>query len=191
MNDFENFARKRWNEVITSPLGRPVILKTQSAFLRYSEKTARLTDRPNVDAAEREAAFEEFNRTAALHQFGIDVGNWGLRASDSFDQACERAHRRNIMTRLALRLRRHYDKHGRFPEKLDELCDADMPKVRLDWFRNRPIIYVPSAKGFRLEVPDELLKKADRDRKKNTSANEMVINVELKKVEQTKKPAGK
>jgi hypothetical protein len=190
-NDFESFANRRWSEIIASPLGRPVILRTQSAFIKLNEKLSDLTDRPNVDAKERDAAFDEFEHTAALRQFGLDVNGWGLRSSNSFDQACERAHRRNIMTRLALRLRRHYDKYGRFPEKLDELCDADMPKVRLDWFRNRPIVYVPSTKGFRLEVPDELLKKADRDRKKNSPTNEMVINVELKKVEQTKKPAGK
>jgi hypothetical protein len=191
MNDFEKFIKRRWGDVIASPLGRPIILKTQTAFLKLSEKVSKLNDRPLVDPKERDAAFEEFERVAAIQRVGLDVGDWGLRASNTFDQACERAHRRNVLARLALRLRRYYDQKGRLPGKLEELCDADMPRIRIDWFRNKPIVYAPSVEGFRLEVPEEILSKADRERKKTSKeANEMVLTVRWKTTtDAAKKPA--
>jgi hypothetical protein len=182
MNDFERFAKRRWGDVIASPLGRPIMLKTQSAFLKLSEKVSKLNDRPLVDPKERDEAFEEFERIAAIQRVGLDVGDWGFAASNTFDQACVRAHRRNVMARLALRLRRYYDKVGRFPSNLDELCDAEMPRVRIDWFQNKSIGYAPSANGFRLEVPDEILSKGDLERKKTSKeSNELVLSVQLKK----------
>lgn len=192
MNEFERFAKKRWGDVIASPLGRPIILRTQSAFLKLSEKITKLNDRPLIDPKERDAAFEEFDRAAALQRVGLDVGDWGLRSSNTFEMACERAHRRNVLARLALRLRRYYDKHHRFPDKLEELCDADMPKIRIDWFRNKPIVYAPSANGFRLEVPTEILSRLDLERKKAApDATDLILSVQLKKTTEAVKPPSK
>lgn len=180
-NDFERFMRNRWTDVMASPVGRPVILRTQAAFLRLHEKVGKTADVPNTDVTARKAAFEEFERDAPLKQMGLDIGEWGFKGLSTFDLACAKAHRRNILARLALRLRRHYDKHGRFPEKLDALCDADMPKIRLDWFENKPIVYKPSSTGFRLEVPDELLSRIDLETKKrNPDEQSFTFEVKLK-----------
>jgi hypothetical protein len=145
---------------------------------------ARLSDRPGVDPKEKEAAFAEFERSAALIELGVGMSDWGFRSTNVFDAACERNHRRSILARLAMRLRRYHDQHGRFPAKLDELCDADMPKIRLDWFKNVPIAYSATATGFRLEVPDEILSKIDADRKahENPPAPEFIVVVEIKDV---------
>jgi hypothetical protein len=183
MNDFEQFAKARWYDVLASPLGRPVMLRTQSAFLRLSKDVMKTADRPNVDPEARREMFERFKREAPLSRMGVNLGDWGFGSLNMFLQACEKAHRRHVMARLALRLRRHYDMHGTFPKSLDELCDADMPRVRIDWFQNRPIVYRPSETGFRLEVPDELLTEADKRRKKErpNEAAELALAVEIKK----------
>lgn len=179
-NEFQQFMRNRWVELMASPVGRPVILRTQAAFLRLHETIGKTADVPSVDRAARKTAFEEFERDAPLKQMGLDIGQWGFQGLSTFDLGCAKAHRRNILARLALRLRRHYDKHGRFPEKLEDLCDADMPKLRLDWFENKPIVYKPSATGFRLEIPDALLSRVELDaRKQNPNDPSTVIEVKI------------
>jgi len=190
-NDFEAFLRRRWTDIMLSPLGRPAIRRTQASLLRLSERIGPLLDRPNIDPARRNAAFDDFEREASFQQSAIDVGDWGLRGINSFVQTCEKAHRRCIMARLMLRLRRHFDKHGKFPEKLEELCDAEMPKIRLDWFREQAIIYEATKTGFRLEVPESLLTQDEKRRKREQpdSPPDFVVKVELKKLGSA--PAGK
>jgi hypothetical protein len=181
-NEFQLFMRERWMDILASPVGSPVMLKTQSAFLRLHDQVAKTTDKPGSDREARKAAYERFDRDAPLTRAGFDLGDWGFRSLNTFDDACAKAHRRNILARLALRLRRHFDKHGRFPEKLEELCDADMPRLRLDWFLDKPIVYFSTKSGFRLEVPTELLSTVDLERKKRNPKEtpDLVIEVELK-----------
>ena len=182
MNGFQSFMRERWCEIIASPIGRPATLRTQSAYLRLTQKMASQLERPDLDREARGKLLDEFDRDAPLTNMGLNVGDWGLRSSYTVDDACTKAHRRNILARLALRLRRHFDKHGKFPEKLDELCDQTMPKIRTEWFQGKGIVYSHSKSGFRLEVPDALLSQKDVERKKQVAKepSEFAIEVEIK-----------
>ena len=58
-----------------------------------------------------------------------------------------------------------------------------MPKIRVDWFQNHPITYKPSAKGFRLETPEVILKPEDRYvLKKTPILSDYGLELELKKL---------
>jgi hypothetical protein len=69
------------------------------------------------------------------------------------------------MSRWGLRLADHRRRTGLLPERLEEICDAEMPKIDVSWFAGQPIAYAKTEKGFRLEAPDELLLADQRDKK--------------------------
>ena len=90
--------------------------------------------------------------------------------------------------RLALRLRRYFDQHGRLPDKLDDVCDDAMPKIRLEWFQNQPIVYKPSAKGFRLEAPAAILPESERAKVHETPpGGEYGLEIEFKRIKEAVK----
>jgi hypothetical protein len=152
-----------WLKALASPLGQPIRLRTAAEALRFTKKVGPDLERADVEPGIIDAALDEFRRKSPLHQSVHDSG--GLSPSEwhwAGGPWRARMQRRIVLTRLALRLRRHYDQHGRMPAKLDELCDASMPKVSLEWFGDHPITYKPSAKGFRLEVPAEIVPKWER-----------------------------
>ena len=141
-----------WLWALSSPLGAPIRLKTETEFLRTERLIAPLIDRPGDMEASNEL-WKDFLRRSPLHR-SVEYAEYmfGAHLKNS-QKMLQRLHQRLILTRLALRLRRYHDRHGKFPDKLEELCDAAMPKIRLDWFGNHPITYKPSKNGFRLENP--------------------------------------
>jgi hypothetical protein len=152
----------RWADILASPVGLPSRLKTESANIKRIDAMAKLIDRPGIDERIFDELSNDFERQSPVHRLvekseGLEIGS--LRF---FPRSVIRFHQRLIFSRLALRLRRYYDQHGKFPERLDELCDESMPTIRIDWFQNHPITYKPSAKGFRLETPAAILKPDER-----------------------------
>jgi hypothetical protein len=175
-----------WLDILSSRLGRPAAIRSEVEAIRLVEKLRGNLDKPHFGDEEIKVLQEEFKRRSPVDQLtaGIETGWMGLVFS--LAKTCIRHHRRLVLARLALRLRRHYDKHGRFPEKLDELCDAAMPKIRLEWFKNQPIVYKPSAKGFRLEVPEAILAPEERYRVKETPIlSDYGLELELKTLPKT------
>jgi hypothetical protein len=150
-----------WIATLASPLGKPTRLWTQVEELRLHQRTDPGIDRPDTDLRAADVAFQDYHQRSPIHQLASHLPN---RTKDSFGLAATAVavHRRLQLHRLALRIRRHYDRRGRFPERLDELCDESMPKIRLEWFQNHPIAYSPSADGFRLEVPEAVRHDLDR-----------------------------
>jgi len=138
-----------WIAALASPLGKPVRLWTQVEELRLHQRTDPGIDRPDTDLKAADVAFQDYHRRSPIHQLASHQAN---RTKDSlgFAATAIAVHRCLIVHRLALRIRRYYDRHGRFPERLDDLCDATMPRIRLDWFQGRPLMYTPSTNGFRV-----------------------------------------
>jgi len=164
----EAWMRDAWVEVLSTPLATPIRLRTETELLRMVESSREFNDRPNVDPESEQRLVKEFERRSPLHQSLESPRSFHMGWLSGSQRMWVQAHQRLIFTRLALRLRRHYDKHGRFPEKLDELCDAAMPKIRIDWFQNHPIVYKPTAKGFHLEVPEASVPSWEREHLKQT-----------------------
>jgi len=166
-DDWKGSWDRFWIDVYTSPLGRPTIYREKAAFLRLIEKALSVVDRPDADWEEGERAVDAFMARSPLSR-NVDASSvlgspTPPRSSHSYalgiasiGRIAPNMHRKLILARLALRLRRHYDVHGRFPERLEELCDETMPKIRLDWFQNLPLVYVPRVDGFLLDVSPRL-----------------------------------
>jgi hypothetical protein len=172
-----------WLRTVASPAGASIRIRTQSDALRFTERFLPNVDRSDVDREGIGDALKEFNDRSPLSASLEDPPDFLYEWGWVSNKPLRLAHQRLIFTRLALRLRRHYDKHGRFPEKLDELCDAAMPKIRIDWFQNHPIVYKPTAKGFRLEVPEASVPTWEREHLKQTPLRtEYGLEFELKKL---------
>jgi hypothetical protein len=159
-NPFMDGASKAWLSILGSPLVAPARVETQVAELRFYARIADKIDRPDVDLKEFDDAVAAYEAAAPIHRL-VSIPAGKSKSVRTFAKYVVIAHRRLILHRLALRLRRHYDRHGKFPERLDELCDAVMPTIRLDWFQNHPIVYTPSADGFRLEAAEAARFKED------------------------------
>jgi hypothetical protein len=142
--------RETWTRLVASPLGLSIRLRTQSAYIRA---TRRLIEASPVDPVAGSQIFNEYRSSAPLIWTLDDrhgLANGSLTANINGHQRSWQ----QILTRLALRLRRHYDLHGRFPESLDEVCDESMPRIPLEWFLDKPIVYKPSGDAFLLDVPE-------------------------------------
>jgi hypothetical protein len=147
----DRWMHNTWIWALGTPFGGPIRLKTQSEFLKVDQRISPLFDRPTDDLETMNNLWREFLQRSPLHR-SVEYSDSMFGDYVSGQKMLRRMHQRLILTRLALRLRRYHDKHGKFPDKLDNLCDAAMPKIRLDWFGGQPIAYKPSAKGFRLEL---------------------------------------
>jgi hypothetical protein len=160
-NPFQDGLARGWLAILGSPLVAPSRVETQVQELRFYSRIEGMVDRPHVDLKAFEDSVAEYEALAPIYGL-IEVPAGKSKSALMFARYVIVAHRRLILHRLALRLRRHYDRRGRFPERLDELCDESMPKIRLEWFQNHPIAYSPSADGFRLEVPEAVRHDLDR-----------------------------
>ena len=154
-------ATRVWFEILGSPLAAPARLQTQVQELRFYAQIGDRIDRPDADLKEIKDAVAAFEAAVPIYRLvGFPAGK--TKSARTFAKYVIVAHRRLVLHRLALRSRRHFDRYGKFPERLDELCDESMPKIRLDWFQNHPIPYSPSADGFRLEVPEAVRYEVDK-----------------------------
>ena len=178
---FMKGAADGWLATLASPLGRPARVQTEVEELRLYQRIAPLVDNPSANLEEIDAAFVDYERRSPILRLTGLPADWPT-GHRSLGKIVVRAHRRLILARLALRLRRYYDQHGKFPDKLDDLCDASMPKLRLDWFGNQPITYKHSAAGFRLEIPKSILQPWEHYHLGKTPIpTEYGLEVELKK----------
>jgi hypothetical protein len=177
----DHWTYTAWLWALSSPIGAPIRLKTEVQFLEVNRRIAPLIDRPDGDTEAIEDLWKDFLKGSALHR-SIEYADhlFGDTLVGS-QKMLRRMHQRLILTRLALRLRRYHDRHGKFADKLDDLCDAAMPKIRLDWFGGQPITYKPSAKGFRLELPRAIVPSWEQYHLDKTPIpNEYGLEVELK-----------
>jgi hypothetical protein len=174
------WTNRLWLEAFLSPLGRPAMLEAQTQYLELYDRLRAMVDRPEFDESEFEEQYNWYVKRSPLHQLaGLDEDAiFGF--SKRFPVHVILAHRRLIVTRLALRLRCYYDKHGKLPATLDDLCDADMPRIRLDWFKNHPITYRPSPSGFRLEYPEACVPLEQRHKLRETPLTEFGVEIEWK-----------
>jgi hypothetical protein len=176
---------RKWMDLLSTPLGRPTLVNSQVEYMKAYNRFASMIDDPK--AASLEIDVDELERNCSLKR---TVGNaeWlDLRLFRAMHRRCRTIHRQIVFARLALRLRMHFDRHGRLPKNLDDLCDATMPKIRLEWFGDQPIVYKPSAKGFSLEAPESIVSPEERSRVHMTPINtEYVFEVEFKTINSTK-----
>lgn len=181
--DQDQWFAKRWHDAIASTLGRPARMRTQTEFLRLVERVRVHMRRVPVDLDAIQFDCREFLQKSPVHKLVGGSGEFEIEIDwlPNFAQTLAGFHRRLNFARLALRLRRHYDQHGRFPDSLDAVCDAAMPKIPLEWFGGRPIVYKQTAKGFRLELPEEIVPPEARHRLKESPIfSDWGLDLELK-----------
>jgi hypothetical protein len=156
-SEVEKWAYHRWLELLASPAGHPARLKSQTEMMELVDKIRPTFDRPGADLAVVEKLYDEAERRSPIHRLTENSSGFFTTWMRDSHRRFVASHRRLILVRLALRLRRHYDRHRKLPNQLDDLCDATMPKIRLEWFQNQPIVYKPRANGFRLELPESIV----------------------------------
>jgi hypothetical protein len=172
-------------DVASSQLGRPLRLRAQVEYLKWSPRLTTALDRPQTDPNAFDRETEVVENASTLNRITGETGGSGVKWLAALQRRCSINHQKITLARLALRLRRHFDQYGRLPEKLDELCDESMPKIRLEWFLNQAIVYKPSAKGFRLETPEGILSSEDRKKLSEKPINsEVGLEIEFKTVKQ-------
>lgn len=135
-----------WLKLVASPLGRPIMIETQTEYIRATQKMLDAVE-SSIDPEAGKRILEEYRQRAPIFGVVDDQRN----VADGSLESLSRWHWRQwrvVFTRLALRLRRHYDVYGRFPDALDEVCDAAMPKIPLEWFLDEPLVYKPRSDGF-------------------------------------------
>jgi hypothetical protein len=157
MSKFEWWAYRHWLRMLGSRAGLPATIKSQTEMMRLVERVRPLLDRPDVDPAVIETLADQAEDRSPVHRLTVNSKNFCTYFARNFQWRLVAFHRRLILARLSLRLRRHYDRHGRLPDSLDDLCDESMPRIRLEWFQNQPIVYKPKANGFRLELPESIV----------------------------------
>jgi len=172
-----------WSQSVGSPLGKPMMLRVQAEYVDAFAQIAPEVDQPTSDPA-AVLQFVERRNKGGLFQRSLDTEeDFNGKTLYFLVKRCHSVHRQIVFIRLALRLRRHFDKHGRLPDKLDDLCDKTMPKIRLEWFQNQPIVYKPRANGFRLELPESIVSPDTRYRlKESPILSDYGLQVEFKTV---------
>jgi len=156
---------ERWVDLLASRLARPAILREQSAYIRFIEQSASIIDRASRRPSDVERIAGVFVEQSPFRIKGAEpLNRHFVRPAAMLAHLASAAHRKLVLSRLALRIRRHFDKHGRLPDPRESLCDRAMPTIRLEWFKDEPIVYKTSANGFRLELPEASVPAEDRHR---------------------------
>lgn len=132
-------------------------MREQSAYIRLIDEVSKIIDRPDASWNEGEKAIDAFIAGSPFRKEAMDRPVHQMTSGLALlGRIAPNSHRKLILARIALRLRHYYDMHGKFPPTLDEICDESMPKIRLDWFPNLPLIYQPRGDGFILDVSPDL-----------------------------------
>jgi hypothetical protein len=150
--------------VLSSKVGKPILTKAQTEFLGMFDYIANFIDDPSVDSDAISRVNASFSPRSILSRTigtGVQTNYEWL---SSLDRRCRKVHRKIVLARVALRLRRHFDVHGRFPDSLDAILDPAMPKIRLEWLLNKPLDYKPLPRGFELRVPPSVAAEEERTR---------------------------
>jgi len=143
-------AERGWVELVRSPIGLPVRRRAAAYCLSVPDEVLALVDHPPPWPDELQKKYEPWQST-----FNSDRLMLTARSSSAFGNvywAGLRARRRLVLTRLALRLKWHFQVHGRLPERLEEVCDATMTEIPLKWFEGRPLAYTKTDRSFRIDA---------------------------------------
>lgn len=155
-------VHRKWADVVASKAGLPARIKSQTALIRLIEEFRKEIDHGPMEQSKVDELCKDFERESAIHRLIEGSEDFEIDFLRDFPNRVTFSHRRLLFARLALRLRRHYDKHGRLPQTLSELCDDAMPTIPWKWFFDKPITYKATAKGFRLEVPESIVPPEER-----------------------------
>jgi hypothetical protein len=178
-----NTVSRWWSQLVASPIGNPILTRGQAEYLVAFSRLAPEVEQPDTEPATVLRFVERHSRESILHRSLDTEEDFGVRSLYLMIKRCQLVHRQIVFARLALRLRRYFDRRGRLPEKLDDLCDATMPKIRLEWFQNQPIVYKPRANGFRLELPESIVPPEARYRLSETPIlSDYGLEIEFKTV---------
>jgi hypothetical protein len=154
-----------WAELIASPVGLPARLRGATVTLQVPSEVCELVDRPPPWTSEEQKKFDESWRTFGVARLGLTeiraVGSLRVMAL-----AALRARQRLDLTRIMLRVQRHYVVNGKLPEKLDEVCGGPLPTIPTKWFEGKQPDYVVekgevflSGSAARVQVKMRLVKK--------------------------------
>jgi hypothetical protein len=164
-----------------------VLLSGQVEYLKAFDVAAQSIDDFHTDAGRLSREVERYDQTNTLGNATGSREDYGVTGLSKLHERCQTVHRQIVFMRVALRLRRYRDQFGRLPEKLDDVLDDTMPKIRLEWFKNQPITYKRTAKGFRLEVPESILPPEERGKVHETPlSGDYGLEIEFKTIKPAK-----
>lgn len=144
-------ARRLWAEAVISPVGLPVRRKNAAETLSCPDEVFLHVDIPPPRSQQSVELFEQWKFALSPSRIAVSPPEKGILAFA--DEAVCRFHRRMVLTRIALRLRRFHLLHQRLPDSLQELCDASMPEIPLAWFENKPFLYTADGHRCRIAAP--------------------------------------
>lgn len=134
-------AQSLWAELIASPAGLPARLRGATATLQVPIVVCELVDRPMPWTSEEQKKFDESWKSFGVAQLGLSeiraVGSLRVMAL-----AALRARQRLDLTRIMLRVQRHYVVNGKLPQKLDDVCGGPLPTIPTKWFEGKQPDYL-------------------------------------------------
>jgi hypothetical protein len=143
-----DFIHRRWVELIGTPIGLPVRRRAAAQTLRIPDSVLALVDTPPPWT---ETMQDEFNRwRERLNPSRLLLTEYDNNPIAVLVPAGLRTHRRLVLNRLALRVKWYEQRHGRFPDRLEEICDQAMPTLPTKWFEDKPFEYSTSGRSFRV-----------------------------------------
>lgn len=168
-------------DAASSPISQPVRLRAQAEFLQAMQELPPFVDNPRADLELMKRKVEALEKNAIINRYTGERDALGVKWLTLLAQRSRAIHQRVTLARLALRIRRHFDRHGRLPDPRESLCDRAMPTIRLEWFNVESIVYKSSANGFRLELPEASVPAEDRPRLKESPVHaDFGLEVEFK-----------
>jgi len=180
LNGFNRALEGALLDLIGSKAGRPITLRAQAQFIEAFNQLASRVDDPAADLSGIEKEAEELDRKNVLGRVTGEPKSSGIGWLAKLSVNCAKVHRKLVLARLALRLRRYYNQHGRLPKELEEICDKQMPRIRNEWFKGRPIEYAASATGFRLETMEPIWITSGSESKEGRATDEHGMRIEFK-----------
>jgi hypothetical protein len=155
-----DFMEQRWVEMVSSPLGFPVRRRAAAETLSIPNEALQLVDKPPPWDAETRRQFDRWKEMMFLDRLTLNPKkSGGLQYAGD---AALRAHRNIAMMRMALRMKRHRQLHGKLPSRLEAICDAAMPELPTTWFEGKPFTIMRFTEpGFRIEASESLTAKSE------------------------------
>jgi len=155
-----DFVEQRWLEAVSSPLGLPIRRRAAAETLAIPNEALQIVDKPPPWDDETQRQFDRWKSTMYFDRLTLNPSN--LFSLQNAVDASRRAHRQIAMLRMALRMKRHRQLHGKLPRRVEELRDAAMPKLPTTWFEGKPFTIMRFTEpGFRIEASESLTAKPE------------------------------
>lgn len=139
-----------WAAIVASSLGAPIRRRAAARVLNVPDDVLQLADTPPPWPTELHAKYDAWKASMEVDRISLNAD--GRSYLDAVAKAGLRIRRQLAMTRLALRLKRHFQKHQRLPDRLEEVLDAAMPLLPTKWYEGRPFVYTVKGNAFRIEA---------------------------------------